>query len=137
MNVCVFAGNLGADPELRMTSNGTAVLNLRIAVNERIKKGDEWQDHVEWVPVVVWGKRGEGLSKILEKGSSVVVTGKYRTRSYDKDGNKRYTTEIVADDIKPMGGRRAEGKQDNKSQSKPSQKVAPQQEFPDDDEIPF
>ena len=102
-NIVILHGNLGADPELRVSASGMGILKLRVATNERVKKGEEWVDHSEWHSVTVFGKRCEGLAKILHKGSKVMVTGKLRTTSYEKDGIKKYSTEILADDVE-LGG---------------------------------
>jgi single-strand DNA-binding protein len=109
LNQVFLLGNLGADPELRETQKSHA-LNLRLATNESIKQGDDWVDHTEWHRAVVFGKRAEALSKILVKGSKIAVQGKLRTTKYeDKDGNEKYSTEIIADQIilcdKRSGGR--------------------------------
>lgn len=100
LNKVMLLGNLGADPELRMTSGGQAVLNLRVACSESyLDKDKQRQERTEWVSVTVWGKRGEALAKLLTKGSRVFVEGGLRTSSYDKDGEKRYKTEVVASNI--------------------------------------
>lgn len=103
MNLAIISGNLGADPELRRTPSGTAVLNLRVCTNERIKKGDEWQDHAEWHSVALFGRRAESLAGMLGKGSQVIVRGALRTTSWEKDGVKKYKTEITADDVELCG----------------------------------
>lgn len=106
LNRAMLIGNLTADPELRHTQSGTAVCDLRIATNERRKVGDEWKDHAEYHRVVVWAKRAENCAKYLSKGSKVYIEGRLSTRARDdKDGNKRYTTEIVADDVQFLDGR--------------------------------
>lgn len=90
-------GNLGADPELRASSGGTAVLKMRIACSESyLDKNRQRQERTEWVNVVVFGKRAEGLAKCLSKGSRVFVEGSLRTSSYEKNGEKRYRTEVNA-----------------------------------------
>ena len=100
MNKVMLAGNLGQDPELRMTNGGQAVLKFSMGTTERVKKNDGYQDYTEWHRVIVWGKRGESLSNILAKGRFVVVEGKNRTRSWeDRDGNKRSTTEVIAHEV--------------------------------------
>jgi single-strand DNA-binding protein len=101
LNRVMLLGNLGADPELRYTQGGQAVLNLRLATTESyLDKDKVRRERTDWHSVVVWGKRGEALSKILAKGSSVFIEGSIRTSSYDdKDGNKRYKTEIVANNL--------------------------------------
>src|SRR5688572_27592730 len=107
LNRVMLLGNLGADPELRMTSGGQAVLKLRLATTENyIDKNRQRQERTEWHNVVIWGKRAEALSKILTKGSRIFVEGGLRTSSYDdRDGNKKYRTEIVSSNILLQGGR--------------------------------
>ncbi len=110
LNKVLLLGNLGADPELRVTPGGQAVLKLRLATTETyLDRNNTRQERTEWHSVTVWGKRGEALAKILSKGSSIFVEGGIRTSSYEKDGEKRYRTEIVANNIILTGGRRGEG----------------------------
>jgi len=108
LNRVILLGNLGADPELRMTNGGTAVLNIRLATSETyLDRNKQRQERTEWHRVVIWGKRAEALGKILTKGDRILVEGSLRTSSYDdKDGHKRYTTEIVATNIVLSGGGR-------------------------------
>ena len=113
LNKVMLMGNLGADPELRVTSGGQSVLKLRLATSETyLDKNRVRQERTEWHSVVVWGKRAEALSKFLTKGSRLFVEGGLRTSSYDdKEGNKKYRTEIVANNIilAGSGGGRAGG----------------------------
>ncbi|HYQ40742.1 MAG TPA: single-stranded DNA-binding protein [Polyangiaceae bacterium] len=106
LNRVMLLGNLGADPELKMTSGGQAVLKLRLATSETyLDRNKVRQERTEWHSVVVWGKRAEALGKFLTKGSRLFIEGGLRTSSYDdKDGNKRYRTEIVASNIILSGG---------------------------------
>jgi single-strand DNA-binding protein len=101
LNRVMLLGNLGADPELRMTSGGQAVLKIRLATSETyLDRNKVRQERTEWHSVVVWGRRAEALAKFLTKGSRIFVEGGIRTSSYDdKEGNKRYRTEIVANNI--------------------------------------
>ena len=101
LNRVMLLGNLGADPELRMTSGGQAVLKLRLATSETyVDKNRQRQERTEWHNVVIWGKRAEALATILTKGSRIFVEGGLRTSSYDdRDGNKRYRTEVVSSNI--------------------------------------
>jgi single-strand DNA-binding protein len=107
LNRCMLLGNLGADPELRFTPGGQGVLNLRLATTESyLDKDKVRQERTDWHNVVIWGKRGEALAKILAKGASIFVEGSLRTSSYeDRDGNKRYKTEVVAQNVLLTGGR--------------------------------
>jgi len=106
LNRVMLLGNLGADPELRFTQGGQGVLNARIATTESyLDKNKVRQERTDWHNVVIWGKRGEALSKFLKKGDRVFVEGSLRTSSYeDRDGNKRYKTEINATNVILGGG---------------------------------
>lgn len=106
LNRVTLFGNLGADPELKMTSGGQAVLKMRLATTESyLDRNRTRQERTEWHNVVVWGKRAEALSKFLSKGSKLLVEGSLRTSSYDdREGNKKYRTEIIANNI-ILGGR--------------------------------
>lgn len=135
VNKVILIGNLGADPELRYTPNGNrAVCNLRIATSETFKdKAGNKQEQVEWHRVTVWGDQAEACHKYLSKGRSVYVEGRLQTRSWDdKDGTKKYSTDIVADRVLFLGGGKGE-------QRAPGGSVgagdldAP----PGDDDIPF
>lgn len=100
LNKVIVLGNLGADPELRNTQGGQSVCNLRMACTESyVDKDGERQERTEWVRVVIWGKRGEALAKLLAKGSRVLVEGRLQTTSYDKDGEKRYSTDVIATNV--------------------------------------
>lgn len=110
VNKVILIGNLGKDPELKHTSSGTAVASITVATNERFKdKSGEWQDKTEWHNVVLWQRLAEIASEYLKKGRSVYIEGRLQTRSWeDKQGQKRYTTEIVASDLVLLGGGRSE-----------------------------
>ena len=101
LNRVMLLGNLGADPELRFTQGGQAVLSLRLATTESyLDKDRVRKERTDWHSVVVWGKRGEALGKILAKGSTIFIEGSLRTSSYDdKEGNKRYKTEVIASNV--------------------------------------
>jgi len=104
-NRVTLFGHLGADPELRNTNTGTPVLSFRVATTEvYFDKEQTKQERTEWHRVTLFGNRAEPLSRILAKGSSVLVEGRLHTSSYEKDGSKRYTTEVIASEI-CLGGR--------------------------------
>jgi single-strand DNA-binding protein len=111
LNRVMLLGNLGADPELRMTGGGQAVLKLRLATSETyLDRNKVRQERTDWHSIVVWGKRGEALSKILNKGSRLFVEGRLSTSSYDdKEGHKRYRTEVIANNVILAGGARGGG----------------------------
>jgi single-strand DNA-binding protein len=111
VNKVILIGNLGRDPELRYTSNGTPVCQLSVATTRGYtnRNTNERVEETEWHRVVVWSKTAEHCSRYLSKGRQIYVEGRLQTRNYeDKDGVKRYSTEIVADTVQFLGGR-AEG----------------------------
>lgn len=139
LNKVMLLGSLGADPELRNTTSGEAILSLRVATSESyLDRNKARQERTEWHRVTVWGKRGEALAKFLKKGSKVFIEGGLRTTSYEKDGQKVYKTEINATNVIMCGGG---GKSDAREESDytPSKSGrgpaldAP----PDDSDIPF
>ncbi len=106
VNKVILVGNLGRDAELRYTPGGAAVATLNLATTEvwNDKQGQR-QEKTEWHRIVVWGKQAETLQEYLVKGKQIYVEGRLQTRQWDdKDGNKRYTTEIKADRITLLGG---------------------------------
>ncbi|MBV9913794.1 MAG: single-stranded DNA-binding protein [Sinobacteraceae bacterium] len=108
VNKVILVGNLGADPETRAMPSGTTVANLRIATSEswRDKQSGEQQERTEWHRVALFGRLGEIAAEYLKKGSQVYIEGSLRTRKWqDKQGNERYSTEIVASDMQMLGGR--------------------------------
>lgn len=113
INRVTLLGNIGADPEFRTTQGGQAVLNIRLATSESyLDANKERQERTEWHRVVVWGKRAGALGRMLTKGERILVEGRISTRSYDdKDGQKRYQTDITATNVvlcgSGRGGQRA------------------------------
>lgn len=105
LNKVMLLGNIGAEPELRTTPQGQSVLKLRLATTwNYVDKNQERQEKTEWHSVTIWGKRGEALARILTKGARILVEGRLQTSSYEKDGVKKYRTEVVADDVFFAGG---------------------------------
>ena len=111
LNRVILIGNLGTDPELKFTQGGQAVLRLRLATSESYaNRAGERQQRTEWHTVIIWGKRAEALNDILGKGRSICAEGRIQYRQWeDKDGNKRFSTEIVATNIVLLGSRRDSG----------------------------
>ncbi len=109
LNRVMLLGNLGADPDLKFGQGGpeTAVLKLRIATTESYfdKRSNERKERTDWHNVVLFGRRAEALQRLLAKGSSVFIEGRLQPRSYEKDGAKLYTTEVVATNVVLAGGR--------------------------------
>jgi single-strand DNA-binding protein len=144
LNKVMLLGNLGADPELRTTPSGQAILKLRIATTESyLDKSNTRQEKTEWHSVTMWGKRGEALARLLSKGDRIFIEGALRTSTYDKDGEKRYRTEIVALDAKLCGGKAQATRAPNSGPGPshaPRTSSAPKddfEQFGSDDDIPF
>lgn len=105
VNKVILVGNLGADPELKYTPSSKAVCSLRIATTETWKdKSGAKQEKTEWHRITIWGDQAENAAKYLSKGRSVYIEGKLQTRTYDKDGQKHYATDIIADRVVFLGG---------------------------------
>ena len=100
LNKCMIIGNLGRDPEMRYTPSGQAVTQFSVATNRNFQKDGEWQSEAEWFRVVVWAEQGERAAENLRKGHKVYVEGRIQTRQWeDQSGNKRYTTELIANRV--------------------------------------
>jgi single-strand DNA-binding protein len=106
VNKVILVGNLGQDPETRSTNGGNSVTTLRLATTEKFKDRDgAMQERTEWHTVIVWGKQGEACGKHLTKGRQVYVEGRLTTRKWqDKEGKDRYTTEVIGDNVRFLGG---------------------------------
>lgn len=136
VNKVILIGNLGADPEVKFLSNGTTVANFRMATSEnRLNKAGEKTTITEWHRIVAFGRLAEICKEYLNKGKQVYVEGKIRTRSWeDKDGNKRFTTEIVANQMQMLGTSGGPS-----GASGPGREEGIDQEIPPiaDDDVPF
>jgi single-strand DNA-binding protein len=139
INKVIIVGNLGGDPETRYMPSGSAVTNLTVATNEswKDKQTGEQKERTEWHKVAMFNRLAEVAAEYLRKGSQVYIEGKLRTRKWqDKDGNDRWTTEVVADEMQMLGGRSGGG---SASMHQPGPASAPAKPGPDDfdDDIPF
>jgi single-strand DNA-binding protein len=108
VNKVILVGNLGKDPEVKYTPNGTAVAKFSVATNERFKdKAGEWQDRTEWHNIVAWQRLAEIIGEYIKKGSKVYIEGRLQTSSWEdkQSGEKKYRTEIIAQDLVMLGGR--------------------------------
>ena len=141
INKVILVGNLGADPDTRYMPSGGAVTNLSVATSEswKDKQSGEQKERTEWHKVAMFGRLAEISAEYLRKGSQVYIEGRIRTRKWqDKDGNDRWTTEIIADEMQMLGGRGGGGapaRGDSYSQNSAPQKAAEPDDF--DDDIPF
>jgi single-strand DNA-binding protein len=108
VNKVILVGNLGKDPEIKYTPSGTPVAKFSLATNERYKdKGGEWQDRTEWHNIVAWQRLAEIIGEYVKKGSKLYIEGRLQTSSWEdkQSGEKKYRTEIVAQDIVLLSGR--------------------------------
>lgn len=138
INKVILVGNLGKDPEVRYMPNGTAVANVTIATSEqwKDKQTGDAQERTEWHQVVFYGRPAEIVGEFLRKGSQIYVEGSMRTRKWqDKQGNDRYTTEIIASDMQMLGTPRS-GQGEGKG-AQASSSLADTNTGTDDDGIPF
>jgi len=143
INKVIIVGNLGQDPDTRYSPSGAAVTNFTVATNEswKDKETGEQKDRTEWHKITMFGRLAEVSAEYLRKGSQVYIEGKLRTEKWkDKDGNERYTTKIIADEMQMLGGRGGGGApmQDSGASQGAPPSPPPQgssDEF--DDDIPF
>lgn len=136
VNKVIIVGTLGADPETRYTPGGTAIASIRIATNEswKDKQTGEQKERTEWHRVEFFGRLAEIAGEYLKKGSQVYIEGKLRTDEYEKDGVKRWSTKIIADEMQMLGAKSEGGNRE--TPAKPRQPKLQQDEF-EKDEIPF
>lgn len=155
INKVILIGNLGQDPEVRYTQNQSAVANLRIATSEswKDKQTGEMVENTEWHSVVMFGKLGEIAERYLKKGSKVYIEGRLQTRKWqDKNGNDRYSTEVIARDMQMLDSRGGSGggdfggdsggdsggrQQQSRGAAKPQSQPVDNGGFDEDDDIPF
>ena len=136
MNRVILMGNITRKPEIRKTPSGASVCNFSIAVSEKYKdKQGQWVDKAEFINCVAWNRTAEVIEQYLDKGSKILVEGKMSTSSYDKNGEKRYKTEVIVSNMQMLGG-----KSDNQAtQQAPAPSQAPSYDAPSyqDDSLPF
>ncbi len=139
VNKVILLGNLGKDPEIRTLESGTKLARISVATNDYFKnKSGETIERTEWHNVILWRQRADIAEKFLQKGSQVYIEGRLQTRQWDdKDGNKRYTTEIIADVLNMVGGKPsgsgADSKQAQGNDNLPESPDLP----PEEDDLPF
>jgi len=134
INKVILVGNVGADPDIRSTAAGNAVTNISIATSESWEKDGEQQERTEWHKVVFFGKLAGIVGEYVSKGSKLYIEGKLQTNEWEKDGVKRYSTEIVANEMQMLD--KKEKKSNQETNQKNQEEPQNFQNFPDDD-IPF
>lgn len=139
INITVVTGNLTRDPELRhVGQKGTAICEFSVAVNSREKRGDEWQDRVDYFDIKVWAGLGENAANYLAKGSPVAISGKLRQERWEtKDGDKRSKVVIVASAVQFLPSKKRQGGDDSGADEASRQDAAEQGDPPHEDDIPF
>ena len=125
-NKVMLMGNLTRDPELRYTPNGAAVANFGLAVNRKVKKGDEWEDDVCFVEITVWGKQGENCAEYLSKGRPAFIEGYLKFSTWESEGQKKNKLEVVANTVQFLG-----------SPKGPPEDPPTRVPLPDEDDVPF
>ncbi|TWT74664.1 Single-stranded DNA-binding protein [Posidoniimonas polymericola] len=143
-NRVILVGNLTRDPELRYIPSGTAVAEIGLAVNDRVKKGDQWVDETTFVDVTLWSRTAEVANEYLSKGAPVLIEGRLKLDTWEKDGQKRSKLKVIADKMQMLGGRTGGGSggggprggSDAYSQPAPASSSAGAN-IPPEDDIPF
>ena len=141
-NRVILMGNITRDIELRYTSGGTAVTEIGLAVNDRVKKNDEWVDETTFVDVTLWGKTAELVNQYLSKGKPILIEGRLKLDQWEQDGQKRSKLRVVGEKMQFIGGRdggSGQSSRDNYQQSDSRKSVPAEQSSgpPPEDDIPF
>jgi single-strand DNA-binding protein len=141
VNKVILIGNLGRDPEIRYTTSGQAVANFTIATTEvRTNKDGKRDEFTEWHRIVAWGRLAEICGEYLSKGKTVYIEGALRTRSWeDKEGKKRWTTEVIAQNMQMLGGPSVEKSTSASDvvEDKLTEDFGSEEAFSSDDDVPF
>ena len=146
-NRVILVGNLTRDVELRYTPSGTAVTDMGMAVNERVKRNDQWTDEVNFFDVTLWGRTAEVAGEYLSKGSPVLIEGRLKYETWEQDGQKRSKVKIVGERMQMLGSRGggsgsgsgapAPHSNQQQAQSTAPTAAAPAPNVPPDDDVPF
>ena len=145
-NRVIIVGNLTRDVELRYIPSGTAVTDITLAVNERIKRNDQWVEEANFFDVTMWGRTAEVAAEYLSKGSNVLVEGRLRQEKWEQDGQKRSKVKVICDKMQMLGSKGGGGQGGNSSSPAPHQRPQAQQQTaqaqpaqgpPPEDEVPF
>jgi len=131
VNKVILIGNLGKDAEVKYTASQKAVANFSLATSRRVKDGDGWRDETTWINVVLWNV--EKVADFLKKGKQVYIEGRLQTRSYESHGEKKYVTEVVAEELILLGGDR----DGTKEASAPGTRQLPSGGTIGSDDVPF
>jgi single-strand DNA-binding protein len=139
INKVILVGNVGRDPEFRSLPSGTNLAKFSLATTEPRFKDQSGEPHTEWHNIVAWGRQAEIIQQYVSKGRQLYIEGRIRTRSYEKNGQKMWYTEVHVDNFELLGGRQGGGESgppgDSYGGGGPD--VGPAQGFPDEDDVPF
>lgn len=138
-NRVILVGNLTRDVDVRFTKTGTPVTDLGLAVNDRVKRGEEWVDETTFVDVTLWGRTAEIAGEYLSKGSQVLIEGRLKLDTWEQEGQKRYKLHVVADRMQMLGGKSGGGSGRGTAAASEGTAAAPGENFESapQDEIPF
>jgi single-strand DNA-binding protein len=145
-NRVILVGNLTRDPELRYIPSGTAVTEIGLAVNERVKRNEQWVDEANFFDVTLWGRTAEVANEYLSKGSSVLIEGRLKYDTWEKDGQKRSKVKIIGEKMQMLGGTSGGGRSGSGGPARQSSQSSSDYDddysaaapsMPPDDEIPF
>ena len=136
-NRVVLVGNVTRDVELRYTPSGTAVTDLGLAVNERVKKNEQWVEESHFFSVTLWGRTAEVAGEYLSKGSSVLIEGRLKQDRWEKDGQKHQKVTIVGEKMQMLGSKGGGGSRPSAPHTSAAVETATAQTAPPDDEVPF
>lgn len=142
-NRVILVGNMTRDVELRYTPQGTAVTEIGLAVNDRVKRNDQWVDETTFVDVTLWGRTAEVASEYTGKGSSILIEGRLKLDTWEKDGKKNYKLRVIGEKLQMLGARRGGGSGANagvaseKDQYSDSGEYHESESQPPSDNIPF
>lgn len=117
MNKIILLGRLGQEPELKYAKSGTAILTVSLATSDAYKENDEWKERTEWHSIVMFGRRAETIAEYCSKGDQLLVEGKLQTQKWqDKDGNDRYKTEVISQQVEFFGKRKKQQQESSQSE---------------------
>ena len=136
-NKVIIAGNLARDVEVRFTGGGTAVTEVGLAINDRVKKNGEWTDETTFVDVTLWGRTAEVAGEYLSKGSNILVEGRLRLDQWEKDGQKHYKLRVVGEKMQMLGSRGKGGGSSGGTPARQGGGSSGGARVPPDDDIPF
>jgi single-strand DNA-binding protein len=140
VNKVILIGNLGKDAETKYTPSNKAVANFSLATSRRVKDGDGWRDETTWINVVLWN--AEKVAEFLKKGKQVYIEGRLQTRSYESHGEKKYVTEVIAEELILLGGGEVkdvspEMTRRGQASGQPASRPAPSASAFTDEDVPF